>query len=273
MDDWGFEEEVMFGDLLDGDGDEFDEFDDQEDPDAFGGVAGGGLGDLDELDEESLYALGGGIAADVGFGDADAGGRAGTAAATAAPTGSRWSALEIGTAFALGGALLDDHADRVARQVRAELARAGVARTDDHDHRWAPNPAPAHRYRYQPDLEPLRAGEPLDHDRLFRDLGRAVAPDRRLLIQAEGAGLGGGRLVLVISVLEHPTGPMMWVVAELHPDGFAASRLVPVFQPDASGTMAVFASDYASEVTDAVRFACDRESVPTTALTITRRQP
>lgn len=175
--------------------------------------------------------------------------------------------------FALGGALLDHHAEQVARHVREELLRAGAARSHDHDHRWAPNPAPAHRYRYQPDLVPLAVGDPLEHDRLFRDLGLAIAPDRHLLIQAEGASASGGRLVLVISVLAHPAGPMMWVVAELHPDGFSASRLVPVFQADGSGTMAIFATDYASQASDAVRFACDREGVPTRALTVTRRQP
>jgi hypothetical protein len=273
MDDWGCEEEVMFGDL-EGDGEfedeEFDEFGDH------GMQAFDDLDDLDELDEESLHDLGGGIAAGVGFGDADAGSAAGVgvaAAAVAEPAGRRWSAWEVGTVFALGGALLDSHAEQVARQVRQELQRAGIARSHDHDHRRAPHPAPAHRYRYQPNLVRLAVGDPLDPDRLFRDLGLAIAPDRHLLIQAEGTAPSGGRLVLVISVLAHPAGPMMWVVAELHPGGFSASRLVPVFRPDDSGTMAVFATDYASQATDAVRFACDREGVPTTALTVTRRQP
>jgi hypothetical protein len=270
MDDWGLEDEVMFGDLLDGDGE------DQED-DEFGDhdvQASDDLDDLDELDEESLHELGGGIAAGTGFGDADAGGAAGVgvAAASAEPVGPRWSAWEVGTVFALGGALLDSHAEQVARQVRQELQRAGVARSHDHDHRPAPHPAPAHRYRYQPHLVPLAIGDPLGPDRLFHDLGLAIPPDRHLLIQAEGTAPSGGKLVLVISALAHPAGPMMWVVAELHPGGFSASRLVPVFQADASGAMAVFATDYASQATDAARFACDREGVPTTALTVTRRQ-
>jgi hypothetical protein len=182
-----------------------------------------------------------------------------------------WSSWDVGAAFALGGWLLDQHAEQVGAQVREALTAQGTARASDGAPRGAPHPAPpsGHRYVAGPDIH--RVGGPLLPAAVYAEAVAASAAGRGLLLQAEGRSPAGGRLVLVLSVVPSTAGPSMWVVAEERPDGFSAARLLPVFQRDQSGGLAVFATDVAAEMADAVVWACARENVAPELLDVVRR--
>jgi hypothetical protein len=182
-----------------------------------------------------------------------------------------WSAWDVGTAFGLGGWLLDQHAEQVGRQVRAAVAASATAPDTDAGPRGAPHPPPSSGHRYGTDAGVHRVGDPLRPGWVYSELAGASSRGRDLLLQAEGDGPAGGRLVLLVSAIPGSTGPRLWVVAEQHPGGFTSSRLVPVFQADASGVFAVFATDHAAEAADAVIWACGRENVPVDHLRVVRR--
>ena len=181
-----------------------------------------------------------------------------------------WSAWDVGTVFAMGGWMLDQHAEQVGSEVRAALASSPTAAAPRPGPLGAPNPPPPSGLAYGTEEGELRVGDPLVLRWLYSQLTAAQASGRDLLLQVEGTGPGGGPLVLVISVVPETGGPSLWVVAEQHPGGFAASRLVPVFQADASGHVAVFATDLPAQAVDAVAWACSREGVETSSLTVTR---
>jgi hypothetical protein len=180
-----------------------------------------------------------------------------------------WDAWDVGTAFALGGWVLDQHAERVGRQLRAALTEAGTSTAGAP--RSAPHPPPPSGVRYEAGAGTLTGGNPLDPRRLYGELLAATAHGRGLMLQAEGKTTTGGRVVLVVSSVPGSVGPGLWVVAEQHPGGFAASRLTPVFQADPSGAVAVFATDLAVEAADAVVWACQRVGIEPTDLIVARR--
>jgi hypothetical protein len=274
LDDW---------ELDDWDEDTFDE----DEWDASQGEHDGASDDLDEgFDElaapetepfaaDPHRAVGGGRGAGGGAGAAPAGaGGSGAAAGGAGDGGLSWSAWEVGTVFALGGWLADHHAAAVGRQVRDALAAgAGQRAAGGARPRGAPQPAPPSGVRYATATGSVRLGEPLDAAALCAELAAAGRAGRDLLLQAEGCGPGGGALVLVISAVPSSAGPGFWIVAEEHRGGFSASHLVPVFQPERQGGLAVFASDLAEEAADAAVWACGRAGVALTDLRVTQRRP
>lgn len=212
-----------------------------------------------EADDWSEDELEGGGSGEGGSAGADGGGAV------------SWSAWEVGTVFALGGWLADRHSQQVGEQVREALERARVADAlPRHWPRGAPHPPPPSGYAYGESTASLRVGDVLDQGALFRELALAGGQVRDLLVQAEGRTEAGGRLMLVASVVPRTPGPSMWVVAEEHAGGFSAARLVPVFQSERDGGLAVFASDRAIEATEAAAWACAREGVALRALTVTK---
>jgi hypothetical protein len=229
-----------------------------------------GTWDLEEVDE--LGSASGGDAAPVGGGGGD-GGAAWGGAGGRATTGERmsWSAWDVGFAFGLGGWLLDQHAEQVGREVRAALAHSSTPPATHPGPRGAPHPPPPSGQAHGTDAGTHGVGDPLRLGWLHSELADASVRSGDLLLQAEGDGPGGGRLVLVVSAVPGSAGPSLWVVAEQRPGGFAASRLVPVFQADGSGGFAVFATDLAGQAVDAVAWACAREGVRPESLTISRR--
>lgn len=294
LDDWdddAFDDDewdatqVGLRDPLDADLDELDEFDE----DAFEAeVHAGLLDDVSGLDDPTLDGPG---LDDPRFDepgldhpldparDRGAGGRAAASGGRGA-TGERrmsWSAWEVGTVFALGGWLADRHAEHVGRQVAEVLgepqprddATRGNPRAGP---RQAPSPPPSSGYPYEEDAGPLGEGEPLDQGRLYAEVFAAIVQGDDLVIQAEDDPGSGDGLVLIISVVPQSPGPRLWLVAEEHPGGFAATRLMPVFQRDRDAGVAVFATDYAVEVADAAAWACAREGVALHELEVTHRR-
>lgn len=187
-----------------------------------------------------------------------------------------WSAWEVGTVFALGGWLADHHAEQVGQHVADALRDGPSGRGHDRapagPRRAAPHPPPSTGYAYEAMATPCLIGYPLNQQALFADLIAACALGHDLLVQAEGEGPSGGRLVLVMSAVGSSTGPRLWVVAEEHPRGFSATRLVPVFQRDQVAGVGVFATDYAIQAADAAVWACQREGVTLESLTVTHRR-
>lgn len=246
--------------------DPLDPFDDEiDDGDGLGDGELGAFGAVhadDHVAVEDIAAGGGG----------SSGGGGGTGASSqGAGAAMTWSAWDVGTVFAMGGWMLDRHAEQIGREVRAALASSAHAPSAQAGPRGAPHPPPRSGEAYGAETGWHRPGERLRLGRLYADLTTAHAHQQPLLLQAEGGTSAGGRLVLVISVVPGSAGPSLWVVAEQHPGGFAASRLVPVFQADASGAFAVFATDHATEAADAVAWACGREGIAPSWLTVTRR--
>jgi hypothetical protein len=182
-----------------------------------------------------------------------------------------WSAWDVGAVFALGGWLLDQHAEQVGSRVREALAAQGTARLPGSAPRGAPHPAPPSGHPYAAEADGHEVGGPLLPGAVYADAVAARGAGRSLLLQAEGQSPSGGRLVLIVSVVPSTAGPSMWVVAEERPDGFSAARLLPVFQRDQSGGLAVFATDDPAEVADAVVWACARENVAPELLDVVRR--
>jgi hypothetical protein len=271
--DWDLDgHEMVLDDEL-----EFDEFglDDEVDPepeaedwDEPGGFGALGIDDdaeLDELDSmavgESWSTGGGGAGVSAPSGGVAGGGGAGERMS--------WSAWDVGVAFAMVGWMLDQHAEQIGREIRSALAASSLPAADAGP-RGAPHPPPPSGIAYRSGAEQHRVGDPLSISWLYSELAAASTHGRDLLLQAGGEGPGGGRLVLVVSVVPGSAGPSLWVVAEQHPGGFAASRLVPVFQADASGGFAVFATDHASEAADAVAWACGREGISSASLRVDR---
>lgn len=199
------------------------------------------------------------------------GGPVGTSARAQEVRRVSWSAWDVGAVFALGGWLLDQHAEHVGAQVREALAAQGTARVPGGAPRRAPHPAPpsGHPYVAGPDIHEV--GGPLLPGVVYAEALAASSAGRSLLLQAEGQSPSGGRLVLIVSVVPSTAGPSMWVVAEERPEGFSAARLLPVFQRDQSGGLAVFATDDPAEVADAVAWACARENVAPELLDVVRR--
>jgi hypothetical protein len=279
-DDWGDE----FGGDWDLDGSEMflddelelDEELDAEDEDAADDT-GWGTDVFDDLDDEDMLdeqELGGIDVAFVGGGAPADGGDAGAAGGVATTQGGgermSWSAWDVGVAFGLGGWMLDQHAEQIGREVRAALAASPNAAATRPGPLGAPHPPPASGIDHGAASDWLQVGDPLRLPGLHARLTAAQVQGKDLLLQAEGTGPGGGRLVLVVSVVPGSAGPSLWVVAEQHPGGFAASRLVPVFQADASGGFAVFATDLVPQAVDAVAWACRREGIESASLTVTR---
>lgn len=281
-DDWDDE----FGDDWDLDGDELfldDELDSHDDwevePDP-GHAVGFGTDDPAEEEGWGLAAAGAGeLGVHEGVGmwsdepAATGGGGVPAGQGAAAGSGERmsWDAWDVGVAFGLGGWMLDRHAEQVGEQVRAALAEAGTHVRAGDALRSAPHPPPPTGLRYQAGAGTLATGDRLDPGRVYAELLAATSHARGLLLQAEGHTPAVGRAVVIISAVPGSAGPGLWVVAEQHPYGFAASRLVPVFQADASGGFAVFATDVVLEATEAVVWACRREGIEPTDLTVTRR--
>jgi hypothetical protein len=185
--------------------------------------------------------------------------------------GMSWSAWDVGTVFALGGWLLDQHAAQVGAQVHQALTEAGSARSVGGSLRGAPHPPPSSGHHYGVQAGALEVGGPLLPGLVYVETRAASGAGRGLLVQAEGTSPAGGRLVLVISVVPSSGGPRLWVVAEERPDGFSAVRLLPVFQRDPSGGLAIFATDDPRELADAVVWACGRENVAPELLDVVRR--
>jgi hypothetical protein len=235
---------------------------------------GGGESWDPDWPEEEVLAGGVGADGDVRVVTAPTG-HDGGGAATGTRTGEGrnvgWSAWDVGTAFALGGWLLDQHAEHVGAQVREALAAQGTARVPGGGPRGAPHPAPPSGHRYVAGSDAHEVGGPLLPGVVYAEAVAASVAGRSLLLQAEGQSPAGGRLVLIVSVVPSTAGPSMWVVAEERPDGFSAARLLPVFQRDPSGGLAIFATDDAAEVADAVAWACARENVAAELLDVVRR--
>jgi hypothetical protein len=185
--------------------------------------------------------------------------------------GMTWSAWDVGAVFALGGWLLDQHAAQIGAEVRQALTEAGSLRSPEGRLRGAPHPAPPSGHRYGSEAGTLEVGGPLLPGLVYAETRAASAAGRGLLVQAEGSSPAGGRLVLVVSVVPSTGGPQLWVVAEERPDGFSAARLLPVFQRDPSGGLAIFATDDPGELADAVVWACARENVAPELLDVVRR--
>ena len=183
-----------------------------------------------------------------------------------------WSAWDVGTVFAIGGWMADQHADRTARQVAAALAERDVARPAGGRPLGAEQPPPPSGYPYDTAAPPLAVGAALAQGSLFAELHRATTTGADLMIQAQGPGGPEGTLVLVISAVPSSTGPRLWVVAEEHPAGFSATRLVPVFVPERSAQLALFATDHSTEAADAASWACGREGVALEQLTVTHHR-
>ena len=205
----------------------------------------------------------------------DAGVTLGTERASTATTeGERmgWSAWDVGTVFAIGGWMADQHADRTARQVAAALAERDVSRPAGGQPLGAEQPPPTSGFPYDTAAPSLVVGSPLAQGSLFAELHRATTTGSDLVIQAQGPGGPDGTLLLVISAVPSSSGPRLWVVAEEHPGGFSATRLVPVFVPERSARLAVFATDHATEAADAAAWACGREGVSPERLTVTHRR-
>ena len=183
-----------------------------------------------------------------------------------------WSAWDVGVVFGLGGWLLDHHAAQVGQQIRDALAEAGTDTSTTPTPRGAPYPPPPSGNLYRADASQQNIGAHLDQGRLYGELVTTNTHDRDLLIEAEGQTPTGGKVVVAISFVALSAGPRMWVVVEMHPDGFSAARLAPVFQCDAQARLLYFATDSAVEAVDAVAWACHREGVEVSALTVTRRR-
>jgi hypothetical protein len=249
------------------------DLDEEEELEASFGNADGDAWDPDWHDEEIL-AGGVGADGDVRVVTAPAGGDGGagvTSTRTREDRSVGWSAWDVGAVFALGGWLLDQHAERVGAQVRQALAAQGTSRVPGSAPRGAPYPAPPSGHRYVPGPDAHAVGGPLLPEVVYAETLAASVAGRGLLLQAEGQSPAGGRLVLLVSVVPSTAGPSMWVVAEERPDGFSAARLLPVFQRDQSGGLAIFATDDAAEVADAVAWACARENVAPELLDVVRR--
>jgi hypothetical protein len=185
-------------------------------------------------------------------------------------SGMTWSAWDVGAAFAMGGWLLDQHAAQVGAQVRQALLDARADHSPDGSLPGAPHRAPSSGHRYGSETGTLEVGGPLLPGLVYAEARAASAAGRGLLVQAEGLSPAGGRLVLVVSVVPSTGSPELWAVAEERPDGFSAARLVPVFQRDPSGGLAVFATG-PGELADAVVWACTRENVAPELLDVVRR--
>jgi hypothetical protein len=268
LDDW------MFDDWED---EEFDEdvHDlaevEESEEESFGGfddvLAAEGVDDIEALEtwgDEPATELGGLEAADVPLG---------TNRASTTTGGERmgWSAWDVGTVFAIGGWMADQHADRTARQVAAALAERDISRPPGGRPLGAEQPPPSSGFPYDTAAPSLVVGAPLAQGSLFAELHRATTTGSEVMIQAQGPGGPEGTLLLVISAVPSSSGPRLWVVAEEHPDGFSATRLVPVFVPERSAQLAIFATDHATEAADAAAWACGREGVALDRLTVTRR--
>ena len=244
LDDWeeeAFDEDVWDSTQLDLEPDDWGDGEHDEGGEPLGEDVSGGGG------------FGGG-----GFGGAGKGGG-----------GMSWSAWEVGTVFALGGWLVDRQAEQVGAQVREALASAGrVEASGAGPPRSAPHPPPPSGYPYPAAGGTLEVGDPLDQGALFAALTAASVDARDWLVQAEGRSDAGGLLLLVVSVVPSSAGPRLWVVAEEHPGGFSATRLVPVFQPERTSGLGIFATDHPVEAADAAAWACAREGVQLDALTV-----
>jgi hypothetical protein len=263
LDDWEDEElDEDVHDVAELEDTEADRFDDEADMFA--------AGTADELETEAVWHV---ETVHEPRGLDGGGGGLGTAGAPA--TGGErmgWSAWDVGTVFAIGGWMADQHADRTARQVAAALAERDISRPAGGRPLGADQPPPASGFRYDTAAPPLVVGAALAQGSLFADLHRATTTGADLMIQAQGPGGPDGALLLVISAVPSSSGPRLWVVAEEHPGGFSATRLVPVFVPERNAGLAVFATDHATEAADAAAWACGREGVALDRLTVTHRR-
>ena len=281
LDDW--DEEAFDEDVWDITQDEPDEsadggWDEEEDEEDWAVTAGGfGFEEDDAVDEYvTKSSVGGGSGTRPDSGTSAAG--AGRIGASSRGGGMSWSAWDVGTIFALGGWLADRHSEQVSEQLRATIAEHGSAQptppatpSATGRPKQAPHPAPPTRYPYRRSHETLQDGGPLHQGILFSELDAAGRAGHDLLVQAEGRE-SGQPLVLLVSVVPAAAGPRLWVVAEERPGGFSATRLVPVFQPDRNGGVAVFATDVPLEAVDAAVWACRREGVELDSLVVTIRR-
>ena len=273
FDDWEDEEFEDPHDLVDGEdtGEEpFDGFDDLDDV-----LAAEDVDDLDDPGDPGSVAIFSGERDDELGGLDDAGATVGTNRASTAATGDErmgWSAWDVGTVFAIGGWMADQHADRTARQVAAVLAERDSSRPAGGRPLGAEQPPPPSGVAYDTAAPPLVVGAPLAQGSLYAELHRATSAGADLMVQAQGPGGPDGTLLLVISAVPSSSGPRLWVVAEEYPGGFSATRLVPVFLPERSAGLAVFATDHPSEAADAAAWACGREGVAVEDLTVTHRR-
>jgi hypothetical protein len=184
-----------------------------------------------------------------------------------------WNAWDVGTVFALGGWLADHHAEQTARQVAAALAERGTAAPAVEGPRGAAHPPPASGIRYGAVPGTLTVGDGCDPGVLFAELQAASSAGHDLMLWLQGPGGATGPVSLVISAVPRTGGPQLWVVAEEAISGFAAGRLVPVFEPEPHGRLALFATDHPHEAVDAAVWACQRAGVTLDGLTVTERRP
>ena len=184
-----------------------------------------------------------------------------------------WSAWDVGTVFALGGWLADHHAEHTARQIAAALAEQGTAVPSVEGPRGAAHPPPASGIRYGAEPGTLTVGAACDPGVLFTELQMASLGGRDLMFSLRGPDASEGPFSLVVSAVPRSGGPQLWVVAEEFAGGFAASRLVPVFELEPHGRLAIFATDHAHEAVDAAMWACRRAGATLDALTVTERRP